>query len=165
MSGVSIEIDVNDIIQDIAKYSVEVQKNIKLEIGTTGREVETSYKIGVPLVTARLKSSIHTEDFGFRNFVYNDNNGIAYDGSFKEKPSNDLTVFVGSNVQYARIIEQGYLGWVNVKEHIRSSKNGGTHTVLAHRRFLSRTGNNSLSNAFDLHTAGLKGRISKILKP
>jgi hypothetical protein len=84
--SVSIEIDVKDIINDIEKYSLEVQKNIKLEIATTGREVETTYKQNTPLVTARLRSSIHTEDFGFRTFVYNDNNGIAYDGSFKEKP-------------------------------------------------------------------------------
>jgi hypothetical protein len=163
--SVSIEIDVKDVINDIEKYSLEVQKNIKLEIATTGREVETTYKQNTPLVTARLKSSIHTEDFGFRTFVYNDNNGIAYDGSFKEKPSNDLTVFVGSNVKYARIIEQGYVGDVKVKEHIRVSKNGISHTVNAHSRTLNRTGNNALANAFDLHTSGLKDRINKILKP
>jgi hypothetical protein len=56
--SVSIEIDVKDVINDIEKYSLEVQKNIKLEIATTGREVETTYKQNTPLVTARLKSSI-----------------------------------------------------------------------------------------------------------
>jgi hypothetical protein len=162
--SVSIEIDISKLESFLENYSKEVRVKVRDELRTTGFEVETTYKIGVPLKTARLKSSIHTEHSDFRRFTYSDNQGNTFDGSFKEKAKDDLTVFVGTNVQYAGVIERGFNGVVNVKSFTRTRK-GRVETVSAHTRNINRQGNNALANAFELHTSGLKGRINKILKP
>ena len=162
--SVSVTVDISKLESFLEKYSADVRKKVILELGTTGREVETGYKIGVPVITARLRSSIHTEDINFRRFAYNDRKGNSFDGSFTEKVNDDLTVLVGTNVEYARVIESGFNGIVNVKEFTRT-RQGRTENVRSHTRRMNRTGNNALANAFELHTSGLKGRINKILKP
>jgi hypothetical protein len=162
--SVSIEIDISKLESFLEKYSEDVRKEVSLELGITGREIETTYKQNTPLKTARLRSSIHTEDINFRRFAYNDNQGNSFDGSFKEKAKDDLTVFVGTNVQYAGVIERGFNGVVNVKSFTRT-RQGRVETVSAHTRNMNRQGNNALANAFELHTSGLKDRINKLLKP
>jgi phage gpG-like protein len=137
--SVSIEIDISKLESFLEKYSEDVRKEVSLELGITGREIETTYKIGVPVKTARLRSSIHTEDSNFRRFNYQNNQGELFEGNFSVRPKDDLEVIVGTNVNYASKIET--LGG-----------RGGA-------------GQNALQNAFELHTSGLKDRINKILKP
>lgn len=162
--SVTVQVDLKDLLKDFSQYSEKVQTGVKNELGTTGREIETSYKIGVPVITSRLRSSIHTEDINFRRFAYNDKKGNSFDGSFTEKAGNELTVLVGTNVEYAGVIENGFSGIVNVTSFTRT-RNGRAETVSAHTRRMNRVGNNALKNAFELHTSGLRNRISKILKP
>ena len=161
--SVSIEVDVKDLVKEFDRLEKDLQKDIKDELNITAREIETGYKQFTPLITARLKSSIHTETADFRRFVYSNNKGESFDGSFREKAKNDLEVLIGTNVEYAGVIERGFSGVVNVSSFNRTVR-GVDQTVKAHTRRMNRQGNNALSNAFDLYTKGLDDRIKKLIK-
>jgi hypothetical protein len=137
MSGFGFDIEMKNILADFDNLATEIQDKIVDELRTTGFEIETTYKINVPLITARLKSSIHTEHSDFTRFAYTDKFGNRYDGTFFEKPANRKQVIIGSNVVYAPIIE---------------IKGGKT------------MGKDALQNAFDMHTKGLPERILKLIE-
>lgn len=103
--SVSVDIDLKDVLKDFAKFEKDVQKAVIDEVKITGFEIESLYKIAVPVDTGRLRSSIHTETAESNSFSYSDNQGQTFNGGFSQKPKNELETFVGSNVQYAAIIE------------------------------------------------------------
>jgi len=94
---VSINIAPESFIKKMRMLEGRYQKAIEKELGLTARDIESAYKIAVPVDTSRLRSSIHVE-------TGNGTNGGGQN-SFKPKPKEG-EIFVGSNVLYARIIER-----------------------------------------------------------
>jgi hypothetical protein len=163
MAGVEFKINVGDFIKKINKMPEEVQGKMIDELRLTAYIIETSYKIAVPVITSRLKTSIHVEHSHIKSYNYSDNKGVSFDGytGYNLKPTQ---VIIGTNVEYADVIEFGFTGDVSVKSFQRTSKNGNTHTVSAHTRKMERMGNNALKEAFEKETAGLPERLAKLIK-
>jgi hypothetical protein len=106
--SVGIAIDKREIanlVKDFDKLSLDIQKKMEDEIILSATEIESAYKIGVPVKKGRLISSIHLEHGRKIGFTYTDNDGNRYNGSFAVAPKEN-EVFVGSNVVYAEIIEE-----------------------------------------------------------
>lgn len=57
-------------------------------------------RLNAPVVTNRLRSSIHYETPNTMNYSYSDKAGASFNGKFSERPSN-LQRIVGTNVHYA----------------------------------------------------------------
>ena len=138
MSGISIELDVKDILKDFKNFTPDVQKNVKDELRLSGLDIESAYKIAVPVDTGRLRSSIHNETKDFQNFVYTDSTGQKFNGGFSLKAQNELEVLIGTNVEYSEIIEQ----------------QGGKNQV----------GQNALQQAFEQVSEKLPERLGKIIE-
>lgn len=138
MNGISIELDVKDILKDFKNFTPDVQKNVKDELRLSGLDIESAYKIAVPVDTGRLRSSIHNETKDFQNFVYADSTGQKFNGGFSLKAQNELEVLIGTNVEYSEIIEQ----------------QGGKNQV----------GQNALQQAFEQVSEKLPERLGKIIE-
>jgi hypothetical protein len=133
MTGLTIE--VKGLIDNLENLPKEVEKKMVQELRVTGLMIESDYKIAVPVDTGRLRSSIHTEHSGFRNFTYNNKQGDIFDGKLSINP-NDRQVVVGTNVEYSTIIEE----------------RGGKIK-----------GKDALATAFKKNTAGLLNRLLKLI--
>lgn len=133
---VSATINATSLRDSLKRLDKRYQVAIDKEIGVTAREIESSYKVNVPLDTGRLRSSIHVETSGKKGYSYGDKRGNTYNGSFETKAELNEAI-IGTNVQYANIIEQ----------------RGGKVK-----------GQNALKNAFETHTKGIESRIARILK-
>lgn len=68
-------------------------------------EAVSKMKTNVPVVTNRLRSSIHFETPKTASFQYTDKNGQSYIGDFIRKPIG-LSVAVGTNVNYAEDVNK-----------------------------------------------------------
>lgn len=133
---VSATINATSLRDTLKRLDKRYQVAIDKELSLTAVEIESSYKVNVPLQTARLRTSIHTETKNKKGYSYGDKKGNTYNGSFQTKAELNQ-VLVGTNVQYAGIIEQ---------------KGGKTK------------GQNALKNAFETHTKGIESRIARIIK-
>jgi hypothetical protein len=134
--SVKLELKADQLIKDFDRLTGEVQQAMIDELRVTGFMIETAYKIGVPTVTARLKTSIHTEHSDLTSFSYTDNKGNTYNGSLGYKLER-TQVIVGTNVEYSEKIE--YFG-------------GKTK------------GKGALLTAFEAETKGLPQRLAELIK-
>jgi hypothetical protein len=134
--SVTLELKADQLVKKFDSLTTEVQQAMIDELRVTGFMIETAYKIGVPTVTARLKTSIHTEHSDQTSFSYSDSKGNTFNGSlgFKLQPTQ---VIVGTNVEYASKIE--YQG-------------GKTK------------GKGALLTAFEAETKGLPQRLAELIK-
>lgn len=134
--SIKLELKVDNLVKKFETMSEDVQKAMIDELRLTGFMVESTYKIGVPVDTGRLISSIHVEHSDIKSFNYSDNQGNTYNGyiGYDLKPTQ---VIIGTNVEYATKIE----------------KRGG-----------KRKGKAALLNAFKSETAGLPERLTKLIK-
>lgn len=134
--SVKLELKLTNLVKKFDSMSEEIQKAMIDELRLTGFMIESTYKLGVPVDTGRLISSIHTEHSGQKSFNYSDRNGNTYNGSigYDLKPTQ---VIVGTNVEYATKIEY------------RGGKTKGKRALL---------------EAFEKETAGLPERLAKLIK-
>jgi ribosomal protein L13E len=134
--SVKLELKADQLIKDFDRLTGEVQQAMIDELRVTGFMIESAYKIGVPVDTGRLRSSIHTEHSDQTSFSYSDSKGNTFNGSlgFKLQPTQ---VVVGTNVVYANKIEY---------------KGGKTK------------GKGALLTAFEAETKGLPQRLAELIK-
>jgi hypothetical protein len=134
--SVKLELKAGQLIKKFDSLNEEIQKAMIDELRVTGFMIESAYKIGVPVDTGRLRSSIHTEHSDQTSFSYSDSKGNTFEGSlgYRLKPTQ---VVVGTNVEYAEKIE--YMG-------------GKTK------------GKGALLTAFEAETKGLPERLAKLIK-
>jgi len=134
--SVKLELKADQLIKKFDGLTEEIQKAMIDELRVTGFMIESAYKIGVPVDTGRLRSSIHTEHSDQTSFSYSDSKGNTFEGSlgYRLKPTQ---VIVGTNVEYAEKIE--YMG-------------GKTK------------GKGALLTAFEAETKGLPERLAKLIK-
>lgn len=134
--SVKLELKINKLVDKFESMSAEVQQAMIDELRLTGFMIESTYKIGVPVDTGRLQSSIHTEHSDIRSFNYSNRDGETFNGSlgYNLKPTQ---VIVGTNVEYAQKIEY------------RGGKTKGKRALL---------------DAFESETKGLPERLAKLIK-
>jgi hypothetical protein len=134
--SVKLELKADQLIKKFDGLTEVIQKAMIDELRVTGFMIESAYKIGVPVDTGRLRSSIHTEHSDQTSFSYSDSKGNTFEGSlgYRLKPTQ---VVVGTNVEYAEKIE--YMG-------------GKTK------------GKGALLTAFEAETKGLPERLAKLIK-
>lgn len=131
-----INLEIKGLVKKFEAMPETIKKAMMEELILTAIMIESTYKIGVPVDTGRLITSIHTEYIGQTNYSYSDNEGNSYYGSFKSKPKEGQ-VIIGSNVEYANKIE--YLG----------GKTKGKEALL---------------EAFKKETRNLPDRLAKLIK-
>jgi hypothetical protein len=98
-----IEIDMAGMEELIAKFKKLGERgDAAMMRAMTEVAVEgvTEMKSNVPVITNRLRSSIHFETPKTATFDYKDKNGQLFIGTFVKKPVG-LSVGVGTNVEYA----------------------------------------------------------------
>lgn len=134
--SVKLELKADQLVKEFDRLTGEVQQAMIDELRVTGFMIESAYKIGVPVDTGRLRSSIHTEHSNQTSFSYSDSKGNTYNGSLGYKLER-TQVIVGTNVEYAEKIE--YFG-------------GKTK------------GKGALLTAFEAETKGLPERLAKLIK-
>jgi hypothetical protein len=134
--SVKLELKADQLIKKFGSLTEEIQKAMIDELRVTGFMIESAFKIGVPVDTGRLRSSIHTEHSDQTSFSYSDSKGNTFTGSlgYRLKPTQ---VVVGTNVEYAEVIEY---------------KGGKTK------------GKGALLTAFEAETKGLPERLAKLIK-
>ena len=132
-----IDLDITNFINSLENLSKEVEDNMVKELRVTGAMIESDYKRNVPVVTGRLRSSIHTQHSDFKRFVYSDRKGQNFDGTFKMDDNSKFSVYVGTNVEYAPKIE------------IEGGKIMGAK---------------ALETAFEKNTSGLMERLARLVK-
>jgi len=134
--SVKLELKADQLIKKFDSLTKEVQVAMIDELRVTGFMIESAYKIGVPVDTGRLRSSIHTEHSDQTSFSYSDSEGNTYNGSlgYRLKPTQ---VIIGTNVEYAEKIEY------------RGGKTKGKGALLT---------------AFEAETKGLPQRLADLIK-
>jgi hypothetical protein len=135
--SVKLELKADQLIKDFDRLTGEVQQAMIDELRVTGFMIESAYKIGVPVDTGRLRSSIHTEHSDQTSFSYSDSKGNTFNGSLGYKLER-TQVIVGTNVEYANKIE--YRGGTGGK------------------------GKGALLTAFEAETKGLPQRLAELIK-
>ena len=168
--SVKLELKVNKLVDKFETMPEEVQRAMIDELRLTGFMIETNYKIAVPVVTSRLQTSIHTEHSDINSYNYSDRKGNTYNGYIGYN-LNPTQVIIGTNVEYASVIENGFSGSVTIKPHTRLIKKAFGKSispreiqVSGHNRQMERRGNNALKEAFNKETAGLPARLAKLIK-
>lgn len=94
-------------IKELRNYVKQTGENLKDVINRAGAAIENRAKLGTPVKTGRLRSSIHFEVKNDKSHTYNDNLGNTFDGNLG-LPLRELEVVVGTNVTYAPKIEKRY---------------------------------------------------------
>ena len=135
--SVKLELKADQLIKDFDRLTGEVQQAMIDELRVTGFMIESAYKIGVPVDTGRLRSSIHTETANKRAHSYSNNKGETFVSRFSFEKLQKTQVVVGTNVIYANKIE--YQG-------------GKTK------------GKGALLTAFEAETKGLPQRLAELIK-
>ena len=93
-----------ELVQTLIKVEGKVSKDVASVINQGLLAIETRAKLGSPVDTGRLRSSIHAVAIGKSDeYRYSDNAGNSYDGALAEAGTegNDGTGYVGTNVEYA----------------------------------------------------------------
>jgi hypothetical protein len=112
---ITVQVDgLEDAIKAFQKLGSVGEKYAMLALNETALESVSVMKKKAPVVTNRLRSSLHFETATTRSFVFKDRLGRTYSGSFNEK-ANRLEVIMGTNVEYAD----------SVNENARSESNRG----------------------------------------
>jgi hypothetical protein len=115
----SVKIDASDVMKNIPVFTKRVQDEVKktliksalVDVETVAKQILTA---GGHVDTGRLRASIHTEYLGQTGHSYSASSVGAktgakakqtnFDGGLSAKPSHELEVIVGTNVEYARRI-------------------------------------------------------------
>jgi len=74
-------------------------------LNITGLDIAREAKKASPVITGRLRSSIHPKTRPTETFIYTDSDGKAFDGTITEQVKDGKEVVVGTNVTYAKKME------------------------------------------------------------
>ena len=115
----NITVDIN--LNGFAKADAQIRKQVAAALNETGYKITADAKRLAPVDTGRLRSSIHPEFAGAKQFSYTAA-GATWDGSLGV-PLRELEAVVGSNVEYAAAQEFGLTGSRRGKGIIASKRN------------------------------------------
>jgi hypothetical protein len=91
-----VKVDYSHVLDNFPALSTKIRQLLRdAMIETALADVESPAKRQCRVDTGRLRTSIHTEYYG------------SY-GDLSERPPNELTVHVGTNVEYAVYVERRY---------------------------------------------------------
>jgi hypothetical protein len=105
MIEVAIE-GLDDAIKMFQKLGSIGEKYAMKALTETAIEATTEMRLSCPVVTNRLRSSIHYETPATKSFTYRDRKGKTHNGKFNENIGG-IVVMVGSNVEYAEDVNYG----------------------------------------------------------
>lgn len=135
--SIKIEMKIDNLVKKFNTMPIDVQNAMIDELKITALMIESGYKIGVPVDTGRLRSSIHVETANQRSYSYSDSTGQTYLGKLSIDRLQKTQVIIGTNVEYASKIEY------------RGGKTKGKQALL---------------EAFEKETEGLPERLVKLIK-
>jgi len=136
---ITIQIDsreLNTAIENINKLEAKIKGRVQKEVVNTAARIDKKAKLNTPVITGRLRSSIHFETEQTPSYNYSDNKGNSYDGKL-DVSIGPFQASVGTNVEYAIIVHEGGKG---------------------------RSANRFLFNAAESERQGFNRRTIKILK-
>lgn len=100
---IRVEVTMNEelkrFIRTGGQQAREQSQNALDELGIMG-ETKGKELLTPSVVFNRLRSSWHWENDRSKNYIYTDNEGETFDGSFTDKPGKQ-EVYIGTNVEYA----------------------------------------------------------------
>jgi len=118
MSGIDVTLDPKS-LQNVLKRLQKIERVLnpapRTPLGDlvkiTALDIATNAKKRTPVITGRLRSSIHPKFKPTETFIYSDNEGKTYTDSLKEPIEEGKEAVVGTNVDYAFKIEnsRGFL--------------------------------------------------------
>lgn len=122
---ISIEVkNAKEISKMFEQFGKEGGEALQRALFVTALEGSSEAKINCPVVTNRLRSSIHAENRKTKTTSYVDKNGVAYNGKL-DVAFNELDAAFGTNVVYAETVNNG----MNAQSYKR--KSGSWTTVSA----------------------------------
>lgn len=118
MAGIKMELDprsveaLNKKLRDIAaRLDTKTATPLDKALMESALMLETAIKrqsSGIPVVTGRLRSSFHAKLKPSEHYQYSNNKAEVFDGALKEPIKPGEMYVVGSNVVYARSMDQKY---------------------------------------------------------
>lgn len=90
----------DEAIADLQKLNSVGEKYLDKGLNEIAALGMSEMRLNAPVVTNRLRSSIHYETPNTMNYSYSDKAGASFNGKFGERPSK-LQRIVGTNVHYA----------------------------------------------------------------
>lgn len=103
------EKSVRETLKYFDNFAKRKQGQIVLELRKSAVRIESEAKRNTPVDTGRLRSSIHSEYAGKEGFHYSDKKGNGFNGGLSTR-AQGLQILVGTNVEYAALIEYGGKG-------------------------------------------------------
>lgn len=103
---ITVEIKgLDEMLKEFAKLGEVGAKYAEKAINETAIEGVSTMRKHSPVVTNRLRSSIHFEGQSTKSYVYANRNGTSYIGKFSGQPQK-LEAWVGTNVEYAGAVNR-----------------------------------------------------------
>jgi len=90
----------DEAIAELSKLGSVGEKYLNKGLDEVAALGMSEMRVNAPVVTNRLRSSIHYETPNTTNYSYSDKAGASFNGKFSERPSK-LQRLVGTNVHYA----------------------------------------------------------------
>lgn len=98
---ITVKVDgLDEAIAELSKLGSVGEKYLNKGLDEVAALGMSEMRVNAPVVTNRLRSSIHYETPNTMNYSYSDKAGASFNGKFGERPSN-LQRIVGTNVHYA----------------------------------------------------------------
>lgn len=98
---ITVKVDVSKGLMRFKRIRKDKLNEIKSAVKIAGFNTDRIAKKLAPVDTGRLRSSIHPEFKDTASFTYTVPGVGTFSGKLDEKPKNDFSVIVGSNVTYA----------------------------------------------------------------
>ena len=96
--------DLTRISKKFDKLDQKIKDRIEKAINITALNIQADAQTNTPVVTNRLRSSIHIETAQKQGHIYSDNKGKSFDGKLKLSLPK-YAAAVGTNVEYAMSVE------------------------------------------------------------
>lgn len=136
----------------LRRYAKRVRRQVAYEMTAVMEEIQDTARRLVPVDTGQLQGSIQQRP--------------------RQVDPDELVGFVGTNVEYAKVVEFGFTGTVSVSAHERTMTAGFgpdsaypmTVTVEAHTRRMDREGNFYLTTAANLAARTYERRIGNAVQ-
>lgn len=98
---ITVKVDVSKGLKRFGRIRKEKLNQVKNAVKSAGFVADRNAKKLAPVDTGRLRASIHPEFKDTASFTYAVPGVGTFSGKLDEKPKNDFSVIIGSNVSYA----------------------------------------------------------------
>ena len=98
---ITVKIDVSKGLKRFAKVRKDTLQKVKNAVKSAGFVTDRNAKKLAPVDTGRLRASIHPEFKDTASFTYTVPGVGTFSGKLDERPKDDFSVIIGSNVSYA----------------------------------------------------------------